>query len=111
MVDDVPGMLSLYEAAHFRLHGEDILDEALAFATTQLESIVTKMSNTNPLVPQIKSALNQPLQKKPERLQTKGYIPIYQNENSHNKALLDLAKLDFNLVQSIHRKEISDISK
>ena len=31
---DVRGMLSLYEATHLRVHGEDILDEALAFCTT-----------------------------------------------------------------------------
>lgn len=104
-------MMSLYEAAHFRLHGENILDEALVFSTTQLESMVTQMSNNDSLSLQIKSALKKPLHKSLDRLQARNYISVYQNDISHNKALLELAKLDFNYVQSLHRKEISDISK
>ncbi|BFG29331.1 hypothetical protein CerSpe_156050 [Prunus speciosa] len=38
LVNDVVGLLSLYEATHLRNHGEDILDEALTFTTTHLES-------------------------------------------------------------------------
>ncbi|MBZ5797691.1 hypothetical protein K8353_47550, partial [Burkholderia contaminans] len=31
LIENPKGMLSLYEAAHLRDHGEDILDEALDF--------------------------------------------------------------------------------
>ena len=31
LIADVPGMLGLYEATHLRVHGEDILKEALVF--------------------------------------------------------------------------------
>ncbi|PHT73298.1 putative pinene synthase [Capsicum annuum] len=34
LVNDVHGMLSLYEAAQFRVHEEEILDEALTFTIT-----------------------------------------------------------------------------
>ncbi|KAM3216246.1 hypothetical protein P3L10_025687 [Capsicum annuum] len=34
LVNDVHGMLSLYEAAQFRVHKEEILDEALTFTIT-----------------------------------------------------------------------------
>jgi hypothetical protein len=34
-------MLSLYEATHLRVHGEAILDEALVFTATHLESIAS----------------------------------------------------------------------
>ncbi|XP_031261356.1 (-)-germacrene D synthase-like [Pistacia vera] len=37
-------MLILYEAAHFAIHGEDILDEALAFTATQLKSMASRVS-------------------------------------------------------------------
>ena len=40
LVRDVRGMLGLYEAVHLRVNGEDILDEALAFTTTHLRSMV-----------------------------------------------------------------------
>ncbi|XP_021808483.1 (-)-alpha-pinene synthase-like [Prunus avium] len=36
-------------------------------------------------------------------------MSIYQDEASHNETLLKLAKLDFNLVQSLHKKELSDM--
>ncbi|KAM3282965.1 hypothetical protein P3S67_026610 [Capsicum chacoense] len=34
LASDVLGLLSLYEASHVRTHGEDILEDALAFSTT-----------------------------------------------------------------------------
>ena len=38
LVNDVVGLLSLYEAAHLMIRGEDVLEEALTFTTTHLES-------------------------------------------------------------------------
>ncbi|PHT31488.1 putative pinene synthase [Capsicum baccatum] len=46
LVNDVHGMLSLYEAAQFRVHGEEIMDEALTFTITQLKLILPKLSNS-----------------------------------------------------------------
>ena len=43
-VMDGKGMLSLYEAAYLRVHGEDILDEALVFTTTHLELVASHLS-------------------------------------------------------------------
>ena len=106
---DVRGMLSLYEAAHFRVHGEDVLDEALAFTTTHLIQSAARDSS-NPLAEQVVHALNQPILKGLPRLEARQYFPIYQSDGSHNKALLKLAKLDFNLLQKLHQKELSDIS-
>ena len=105
---DVRGMLSLYEATHFRVHGEDILDEALAFTTTHLQS-AAKYS-LNPLAEQVVHALKQPIRKGLPRLEARHYFSVYQADDSHNKALLKLAKLDFNLLQKLHQKELSDIS-
>ncbi|XWS71132.1 hypothetical protein CRYUN_Cryun03dG0112300 [Craigia yunnanensis] len=38
------GMISLYEASQFRMNGEVILDEALAFTTKHLKSLVSHSS-------------------------------------------------------------------
>ncbi|KAJ9671956.1 hypothetical protein PVL29_025550 [Vitis rotundifolia] len=105
---DVRGMLSLYEATHLRVHGEDILDEALAFTTTHLQSAAKYSSN--PLAEQVVHALKQPIRKGLPRLEARHYFSIYQADDSHHKALLKLAKLDFNLLQKLHQKELSDIS-
>ncbi|VVA40126.1 PREDICTED: (-)-germacrene D synthase [Prunus dulcis] len=109
LIADVSGMLSFYEATHLRVHGEDILEEALAFTTTHLESATTRVSN--PLAAQITQALERPLRKSLERLGARRYMSIYQDEASHNECLLKLAKLDFNLVQPLHKKELQEITR
>ncbi|KAB2611225.1 (-)-alpha-pinene synthase-like [Pyrus ussuriensis x Pyrus communis] len=109
LIDDTSGMLSFYEATHLKVYGEDILEEALVFTTTHLESIAIHVSS--PLVTQITQALERPLRKSLERLFARRYISIYQDEVSHNEALLKLAKLDFNLVQPLHKKELQEITR
>ncbi|KAL6283770.1 hypothetical protein ACE6H2_014699 [Prunus campanulata] len=109
LIADVSGMLSFYEATHLRVHGEDILEEALAFTTTHLESATTRVSI--PLAAQITQALERPLRKSLERLGARRYMSIYQDEASHNECLLKLAKLDFNLVQPLHKKELQEITR
>nr|UJH94378.1 germacrene D synthase 2 [Zanthoxylum ailanthoides] len=108
LVGDARGMLSLYEATHLRVHGENILDEALAFTTSHLESMATQISSS--LAKQVKHALIQPLRKGLQRLEARQYMPLYQEDASHNEALLTFAKLDFNKLQKLHQKELSEIS-
>ncbi|XP_042478645.1 (-)-germacrene D synthase-like isoform X2 [Macadamia integrifolia] len=109
LIKDVPGMLCLSEATFLRVHGEDILDEALAFTTTQLKSIVTDLKP--PLATQVSHALKQPLHKGMPRLEARHYITVYQEFKTKNETLLKLAKLDFNSLQSIHRRELSQLSR
>jgi anthranilate phosphoribosyltransferase len=57
LINDAQGMLSLFEATHLRVHGEDILDEAIVFTTTHLESVASHLSP--PLAAQVSYALKQ----------------------------------------------------
>ncbi|KAL6318340.1 hypothetical protein AAG906_039432 [Vitis piasezkii] len=109
LINDVRGMLGLYEATHLRVREEGILDEALVFTTTHLESVVEHLEY--PLAEQVPHALKQPVRKGLNRLEARRYISIYQLEASHDKALLKLAKLDFNLMQSLHKEELSNLSR
>ena len=59
LIADVPGMLSLYEATHLRVHGEEILEEALVFTTNHLELAISQVSC--PLKAQISEALERPM--------------------------------------------------
>ncbi|PHT31582.1 5-epiaristolochene synthase [Capsicum baccatum] len=61
LASDVLGLLSLYEASHVRTHGEDILEDALAFSTTHLESAAPYLNS--PLREQVMHALEQSLRK------------------------------------------------
>ncbi|KAL6205615.1 hypothetical protein ACLB2K_022872 [Fragaria x ananassa] len=109
LIADVPGMLSLYEATHLRVHGEEILEEALVFTTNHLELAMSQVSY--PLKAQISAALERPLRRSLERLSVRNYITIYQATTSHNEALLKLVKLDFNLLQSLHKEELSEVTR
>nr|QEE82240.1 alpha-cis-bergamotene synthase [Prunus dulcis] len=109
LVNDVVGLLSLYEATHLRIHGEDILDEALTFTTTHLESATHRLSPI--LSKQVTHALYQPFWKGLPRLETRHYLSLYQERDSQNETLLNFAKLDFNLLQQVHQRELSEISR
>ena len=109
IITDVEGMLGLYEAAHLRVQEEDILDEALAFTTTHLKSLVEHLEY--PFAVQVTKSLYRPIKKGLERLEIRSNISIYQNEASHSRALFKLAKVDFNLLQSLYKKELSQITR
>uniref|UniRef100_A0A1S4CD32 (E,E)-germacrene B synthase-like n=1 Tax=Nicotiana tabacum TaxID=4097 RepID=A0A1S4CD32_TOBAC len=102
-------ILSLYEAAHLRVYGEEILEEALTFTTTHLVSMVLNLSN-NWLKVQITEALSHPIRKTVPRVVARKYIYIYENIEAHDDLLLKFAKLDFNMLQKLHQRELSDLT-
>ncbi|XP_077233765.1 (-)-germacrene D synthase-like [Tasmannia lanceolata] len=110
LISDMRGLLSLYEAAHLSTQGEDVLDEAISFTREHLKSGIN-----NPdcvlLAIQIEHALELPLCRSLPRLEHRYYISIYQQEKERNDLLLELAMLDFNLLQSLHQRELKDLTK
>ncbi|XP_057539368.1 (-)-germacrene D synthase-like isoform X1 [Amaranthus tricolor] len=109
LTKDVLGILNLYEAANLRIHGEKILDEAVEFTTTRLKSLVGQLKN--PLKAKVSRALKLPLQKGVIRLLSRYYISTYEDESAHDETILKFAKLDFNLLQTLHLKELRDLSR
>ncbi|KAL9236369.1 hypothetical protein vseg_011049 [Gypsophila vaccaria] len=109
LASDVEGILSLYEASHVGVEDDKILDEALAFTTTILQTIAKDLSS--PLGEQVAHALHQPLHTGMARVETRFYISIYEKYPLHDKLLLRFAKLDFNFVQSLHQKELNDLKR
>ncbi|KAI3736626.1 hypothetical protein L2E82_26540 [Cichorium intybus] len=110
--NDVQGMLDLYEATYLRMPGEVILDDALVFTKTRLDHIAKYPHRANNIYStQIQQALKQPIRKRLPRLEAIRYIPFYQEQASHNESLLKLAKTGFDLLQSLHKKELSQLSK
>uniref|UniRef100_A0A804JXY5 Uncharacterized protein n=1 Tax=Musa acuminata subsp. malaccensis TaxID=214687 RepID=A0A804JXY5_MUSAM len=65
---------------------------------------------TPPLATQVRLFLENPLCRRMKRLLARNYISIYQECATRNDALLELAKLDFNLLQCLHHDEIKSIS-
>ncbi|GJR49361.1 (-)-germacrene D synthase [Tanacetum coccineum] len=105
-------MLELYEATYMSVQGEVILDDARIFTTTHLETIARDPLQCNSsLSKYIQEALVRPIRKRLPRLDSLSYIPFYEQQLSHNKSLLKLSKLGFNILQSLHKKELSQVSK
>ncbi|KAK6784942.1 hypothetical protein RDI58_018397 [Solanum bulbocastanum] len=61
LVNDMQGLLILYEAGQFRVLDEEILDEAVNFTTTHLKLMLPKLSNS--LSIQVNNALKYPINK------------------------------------------------
>ena len=59
LAGDLPGLLALYEATQLMAHGEDILEEAMAFSTAHLQSMATE--STHVLAAQVTRALKRPI--------------------------------------------------
>ncbi|KAG6432851.1 hypothetical protein SASPL_104439 [Salvia splendens] len=110
LIDDVEGMLSLYEASNYGINGEDILDRALEFTSSHLRNSLHKIMSTS-LSNRVKEALEMPISKSLIRLGAKKFISMYRQDESHNQTLLNFAKLDFNIVQKIHQRELHHITR
>ncbi|KAL6650290.1 hypothetical protein ACP70R_009215 [Stipagrostis hirtigluma subsp. patula] len=107
--DDPRGLLSLYNAAHLLIHGEDVLEDAILFSRHHLESMTSKLES--PLAEQVKRSLQIPIPRRLKRIEALQYISEYKHENAYNPSLLELAKLDFNLLQRLHMMELKTISQ
>ncbi|XP_020596455.1 alpha-humulene synthase-like [Phalaenopsis equestris] len=108
LCNDVRALLSLYEATYLGFPDEEILDKAKNFSRVHLKSSIY---NTEPsLALMVSSALELPLVRRTNRLKARSYLEIYENYNLCNKKLIDFSKLDFNLLQAIHKEEVQVIS-
>ncbi|KAG4971883.1 hypothetical protein AAZX31_13G268000 [Glycine max] len=109
LANDIQGLCSLYEAAHLRTPEDDILEEACDFSNTHMKSLANQLSPS--LAAQINHCLRLPLNKSLIRFEARCHMNLYEKDASHNKTLLTFAKVDFNILQKLHQKEISTITK
>nr|QWD59173.1 terpene synthase 4 [Aconitum carmichaelii] len=107
---DVKGMLSLFEASYLGVPGENILDEAKAFAHKHLSHA---KGNTDTEHSQLvnRYASDLPLHYNIIRLQARWYIDVYSRRKNGNPTLLELAKLDFNIVQATYQNDLIEMSR
>ncbi|XP_028547403.1 terpene synthase 10-like [Dendrobium catenatum] len=106
---DVKGMLSLYEASYLAMEGEEELEEAGKLAMEHLKCIDRSLL-TQQFIEEIDHALELPLHWRMSRLHTRWFIDAYGRRENFNPTLLELAKLDFNMVQSIYKAELQELS-
>ncbi|XP_038901092.1 terpene synthase 10-like isoform X2 [Benincasa hispida] len=93
------------EASFLSTKGETILEAAKCFAINHLKEYIK--SNKDDLeVEIVKHALKLPLHWRTQRLEARWFIEIYERKRTLNPILLEIAKLDFNMVQSIYQEDL-----
>ncbi|XP_047975453.1 gamma-cadinene synthase-like [Salvia hispanica] len=108
LCNDVEGLLSLYEAAHVRIHHETILDEALEFTIPHLNRVLPELES--PMKEKVEQALQLSIHRGLAILTVRFYISMYESTDD-DPLLVKLAKLNFNFLQNMYRKELSELSR
>nr|QEM23725.1 terpinolene synthase [Cannabis sativa] len=113
--NDIMGALGLYEASFYGKKGESILDEARIFTTKCLKNYIEKNKllddDNNIIALFVNHALETPLHWRINRLEARWFIEMYQKKKDMNFTLLEFAKLDFNMLQSIHQEDLKHLSR
>nr|QIQ56012.1 cembratrien-15-ol synthase 31 [Eremophila lucida] len=113
LAGDTKGLLELYESSFLLTEGEETLDQAREFATIYLqrnldEKLIFDDQNLSLLV---RHALRHPLHWSISRTNARWFIDRYEQKPDMDPVVLELAKLDFNIVQSMHQEELKSISR
>lgn len=107
---DILGMLSLYEASFLLLEGETILEETRDFTSKHLQEFVKNNKEENYLSILVGHALEVPLHWRVPRVEARWFTDLCRNNKKYvDPTFLELAILDFNIVQSTHQQELKDL--
>jgi len=109
VADSPRDLLNLYNAAHMRTHGEVIFEEAKLFSQSRLETMIPYMKGS--LAREIKSALEIPLPRRVRIYESKYYISAYEKDATVHEKVLQLAKLNSNMLQLHHQHELATITR
>lgn len=108
---NVEGMLELFQASNLCSEGEELLKEARLFSVNRLGYLAEK-SNNYKLSKQIFQALSLPLHWKVEWYNVRENIYDHETKNkTNNSALVELARINFNIVQAAHQQDLKELSR
>ncbi|KAH9685733.1 Beta-myrcene/(E)-beta-ocimene synthase 2 [Citrus sinensis] len=111
--NDFKEIMSLHEASYFSLEGESIMEEAWQFTSKHLKEVMISKSKQGDVfvAEQAKRGLELPLHWKVPMLEARWFIDVYEKREDKNHLLLELAKLEFNVLQAIYQEELKDVSR
>ncbi|CAL5427600.1 unnamed protein product [Camellia sinensis] len=101
------------QASFLGIHGEHTMEEAKIFTTFHLKKMKhhSILKSNEVLGREISRALELPRQWQMTRSEARWYIDVYEEKDDKVVALLELAKLDYNFVQSAHQKDLADLTR
>ncbi|CAL1372583.1 unnamed protein product [Linum trigynum] len=108
---DVLGLVELFEASYLGLKDEDIMEEANRFSTRVLKSSYPRLllHRNNDLAERVAHALELPIHWRVRWFDVKWQIKVQKKKVG--RALIDLAKVNFNVVQSVLQRDLKKISR
>ncbi|KAF4380278.1 hypothetical protein F8388_024571 [Cannabis sativa] len=123
--EDIIGVLALYEASFYGKKSESILEEARVSSIECLENYVATMTmernkpsllvndydDDNNMLLLVNHALELPLYWRITRSEARWFIDLYEKNHNMNSTLLEFAKLDYNMVQSIYQEDLKHLSR
>ncbi|GMH30301.1 hypothetical protein Nepgr_032144 [Nepenthes gracilis] len=101
---NIRGVLLLYEASYLAIQGKNIMYKAKDFSKKCLRDLDLDIDVS--ISKQVVDALEHPLHWTVQWFRVRRQIDAYEHQVDRNPMLLELAKLNFNVVQAIHQKEL-----
>nr|WBW04453.1 terpene synthase [Ficus pandurata] len=111
LAEDKEGLMQLFEASQLSTEEELVLEEAEDFSRYHLGAWLNRLE-PNRARTMIQNTLEQPYHKSLVRLTARNVLPSLQGAEEHWMTVLEqVAKTDFGIVQSVHKKEIVKITR
>lgn len=104
---NLKALLELFEASNMATEGENILNEARLFSIGSLTCIGAISDGT--VAKQVLQAMRLPWQWRLEWYNVKKHINAHEEGHKRNTKLVELSKLNFNLVQSSHQEDLKEV--
>lgn len=109
-------VVELLEASHLSLEGEKILDEAKNCAINSLKfgfspSSININRHSNLVVEKMVHALELPSHWRVQWFEVKWHVEQYKQQKNVDPILLELTKLNFNMIQAKLQIEVKDLSR
>nr|O24475.1 RecName: Full=Pinene synthase, chloroplastic; AltName: Full=(-)-(1S,5S)-pinene synthase; AltName: Full=Agg-pin1; AltName: Full=Beta-geraniolene synthase; Flags: Precursor [Abies grandis]AAB71085.1 pinene synthase [Abies grandis]AIF29188.1 pinene synthase [Expression vector pAPG2]AIF29194.1 pinene synthase [Expression vector pAPG1] len=112
--EEIRGVLNLFRASLIAFPGEKIMDEAEIFSTKYLKEALQKIPVSS-LSREIGDVLEYGWHTYLPRLEARNYIQVFGQDTENTKSyvkskkLLELAKLEFNIFQSLQKRELESL--
>ncbi|CAI9279801.1 unnamed protein product [Lactuca saligna] len=104
MMEDVKGLMALYEASHLSIEGEHILEEAADFSSHALKEMMPFLNQDEAIM--VKNTLEHPYQRTSSTFMVNKFIKHYSGTTMAQLAEMELVKL-----QALHRIQVTQISR
>nr|CAB3495950.1 unnamed protein product [Digitaria exilis] len=108
---DVNSLLVLYDAAHLRTRGEEVLDSAIAFTRIRLRSLIDSLEPE--LAKEVQCTLDTPRYRRIQRVEARRYMAVYEQKAAatrNDTILLEFAKLDYSILQAMYCEELKSLT-